>query len=497
MVFGKASVPPPRGPLQPSWEPNFRPAIPSILFCVLWLFFLCLTLPSRSPTWRLIRLASFPALAAISIPLAFDRRYTCGNPLRDLAIPTITWTIMCKVVEICLVYSKGGPRAIRPFVKNAQRPVYEMQMGYTQYEWKEVDFPKFWSWDRLVYGIDVLFLRRPGTSLVLPKQGRALEWSKKGLNEWSQYLNVHWCRPEDIPAHAAVRRFGQPEMPLWTGLLQTLVMWASFRWLYALSAPTSELISVLGLYIPVDSPRSRAFWHAVLPSTFTKKHFVLLGTPSSVTELPLLTGIFAVASVGGAIFLAPGFLERIVLLFWKPTPATCFLSSFERPLTSPSIARLWARSWHATSQRDYLNMASVMPFAGHPALQTLYVFFWSGVQHSVMFARLRVSPTARLSVPTLLAGMIDVGMVTFFVSQGIGILLERAVIDALPTGWKKHRRAIAVARRVWMFTVLLGPGFLFLDSILQKQVMTKDILEGFSVRSLGLMFAGKAYKPGA
>lgn len=89
--------------------------------------------------------------------------------------------------------------------------------------------------------------------------------------------------------------------------------------------------------------------------------------------------------------------------------------------------------------------------------------------------------------------MIDPGMITFFLSQGAGILIERAALDALPLSWRKRRTAIAFAKRVWMFLVLLLPGFLFLDSILQKRLMTKDIMDGFSLQSLALMMAGRKY----
>ncbi|SJX61205.1 uncharacterized protein SRS1_12427 [Sporisorium reilianum f. sp. reilianum] len=493
MVF-RTVAPASGGPLEVSWQTNFRPVIPSIALCVSWLFLLCLTLPSRAPSWRWIRLASFPALASIAIPITFNRTYTLGNPLRDLALPTITWTIMCKAVEICLVYSKGGPRPIRPFLPNTSKPVSQMAAAnYAKYEWKQVDFPELLSWDRFIYAVDVLFLRRAGTSLILAKQGRALEWSQRGLNQWSRYLKLNKCRPQDIPAHSAVRRFGQPEMPLWTGLLQVLCVWMSFRWLYALAAPTSEMIDLMGFYLPVGSETTRNLWHRILPSRFTQKHLVLLGVPTSVFELPLATRLVMVASAGGAIFLAPGFLEALVLKVWTPTPATCFLASFERPLTSPGLARLWARSWHATSQRDYLNLALVMPFSQNQVLQLLYVFFWSGVQHSWMLSRLRTSPSAKLDLATLTSAMIDPSMITFFLSQGAGILIERAALDALPPSWKKHRTTIAVAKRVWMFSVLLLPGCLFLDSILQKKLMTKDIIDGFSLRSLALMLAGQKY----
>ncbi|SPC60940.1 uncharacterized protein UHOD_01701 [Ustilago sp. UG-2017b] len=381
---------------------------------------------------------------SISLQLTFNRTYTLGNPLRDLAMPTITWTIM-------------DPSE------------------YAQYEWKEIEFPQLFSWARLIYGLDTLGLRRVGTSPILPKQGRALEWSKRGLNEWSRYLKVNKCKPEDIPAHSPLRRFGQPEMPFLAAALQLLFMRFSFQWLYALAAATSEMISVLGFYIPVG------------------KRFTLLGVPTSAFDLPLLTRLGMVLSVGGAVCLLGAVAEGTMLLFWKPKPATSFLSTFNRPVTSPGLARLWARSWHAASQRDYLNMASSMPFSRYEPLQLLYVFFWSGVQHSWMFSRLRTSPTAKITLLTVLTGMLDQGMITFFISQGVGIWIEKAALDAMPAAWKKQRFLIGLARRLWMFTVLVLRGMLFLDSLLRCQLMTKDILDGFGLRALGLMVQGKKY----
>ncbi|SYW78172.1 uncharacterized protein UBRO2_02364 [Ustilago bromivora] len=321
---------------------------------------------------------------------------------------------------------------------------------YAQYEWKEIEFPQLFSWARLIYGLDTLGLRRVGTSPILPKQGRALEWLKRGLNEWSRYLKVNKCKPEDIPAHSPLRRFGQPEMPFLAAALQLLFMRFSFQWLYALAAAISEMISVLGFYIPVGSPQSR--------------------------------------NCGIRFFHQP--LQASDSLCW---PATSFLSTFNRPVTSPGLARLWARSWHAASQRDYLNMASFMPFSRYEPLQLLYVFFWSGAQHSWMFSRLRTSPTAKITLLTVLTGMLDQGMITFFISQGVGIWIEKAALDAMPAAWKKQRFLIGLARRFWMFTALVLPGMLFLDSLLRCQLMTKDILDGFGLRALGLMVQGKKY----
>lgn len=427
----------------------------------------------------------------LTLPLTFDRTLTLGNPMRDLALPTFTWTIMCKAIELCLVYSSGGPRPIRLFMgKTLVRNMDERHYG--EYEWREVEFPPLWSWGRVVYGLDVLGLRRVGTSLLFPKEGRALQWSKKGLNEWSRYLKVNNCRAEDIPAHSSVRRFGQPEMPLYAAMAQLLIIHMAFRWLYALSSPSSELINVLGLYIPIGSAFSRKLWYSILPS-YLHKPFILLGTPTSAFDLPFLTRLGMTASLGGAVCLGPGAIESIPLLFWTPTPATSFLSAFERPITSPGLARLWARSWHSMSQRDYLSFAAIMPFSGNQVMQMLFVFFWSGVQHSWMFARLRTSPNERVGLGTVVKGMIDPRMVGFFLCQAAGILIERAAMEKMPAGWKKQRRLIGVGKRVWMFTVLAVPGALFLDSILQRGLMTKDVLDGFGFRALGLMVRGKKY----
>ena len=170
-------------PLVASWEPNFRSVLPRTGLCIAWIFLLCLTLPSRSQAWRLTRLASFPAVAMLAVPITFDRQYTLGNPLRDLALPTITWTIMCKAVEICIVYSKGGPRPIRPFLPKCKTPVQKMEAKqYAEYEWKGVDYPEFFSWARIIYGLDVLGLRRVGTSPILSQQGRALGRRKASTN---------------------------------------------------------------------------------------------------------------------------------------------------------------------------------------------------------------------------------------------------------------------------------------------------------------------------
>lgn len=110
-----------------------------------------------------------------------------------------------------------------------------------------------------------------------------------------------------------------------------------------------------------------------------------------------------------------------------------------------------------------------------------------------MLARFHSGSGDKLALSTVLASMLDPGMIGFFVSQGVGILLEKAALHALPPAIKKQRLVVGLARRVWMFLLLVLPGFLFLHSFLQGEWMTKAILDGFGLRALGSMLLGKKY----
>lgn len=476
-----------------SWEPNFSPALPIILSSCLWLWLLCFTLPSDTLLWRIIRVSSFPPLLVLLLQLSLDLRYTLGNPLRDLGLPTMTWSLVCKAVELCLTYAAGGPKPIRPFLKGSDCPVRRMsEAAYADYEWREVDFPSTWSWDRVVYSLDVFGLRRAGTSWLLPEEGRSLEWSKDALNEWSHYLKAQTCTPDQVPVHGPVRRFGQPEGSLVFSTLQVLFVVIGFQWIYALAAPSALTVCIFGVYIPVTSFASKYAWLDSLPFA---KDCSLSGIPNSALALPLATRLGLTLCFGGAVCFAAGLVETLALAAMGPLrPATMFLSAFERPLTSPSISRLWARSWHSMSQRDYTNMASLLPGSRHRAVFMIYVFMWSGVQHSWMFSRLLTPRPSAHSVLSILKGMFDPGMMVFFLSQAAGISLERAVLRSLPPGFtRQHPVATRWARKLWMILVLIGPGPFFVDSVLKRELMTKHTMQGFTPSALLRMTQGKAY----
>jgi hypothetical protein len=111
----------------------------------------------------------------------------------------------------------------------------------------------------------------------------------------------------------------------------------------------------------------------------------------------------------------------------------------------------------------------------------------------MMFARLRIPSGTPLTARAVLAGMVDPGMVGFFLCQAVGILIETAALEALPATWRKQRLLVSLARRAWMYAVLLVPGCMFVHSILQHRLITCAVLEGFSPRALALMLQGKAY----
>lgn len=476
-----------------SWEPNFTEALPIIFIALSWLLALCFTLPSRSSSWRVIRLCSFPPLLYLLLQLSFEYRYTLGNPLRDLALPTITWSLVCKAVELCLTYSDGGPRPIRPFLKESDHSVDHMsEAHYADYEWRTVDFPALWSYRRAIYALDVFGLRRVGTSWLLPSEGRSLEWSKDALNDWSRYLQGQNIKPNQVSVHGPVHRFGQPEASLIFSAVQVLFVVIGFGWIYALAAPSAPIVCIFGLYIPILSSASQHEWAKMVPWA---QIYHLSGIPDSAFELPLPTRLGLVLTFGGAVCFAAGLVESLVLaLLGRPKPVTMFVSAFEQPLTSPSISRLWARSWHSMSQRDYTNMASLCPGSRNRILFMFYVFMWSGVQHSWMFSRLQTPPPTAHSFTSILRSMFDPGMMTFFLSQATGIAVERALLASLPVTWKRnHPTALRRARKTWMIIVLISPGPFFVDSVLKRRLMTKHIMQGFTPSALLRMAQGKTY----
>ncbi|PWZ03127.1 hypothetical protein BCV70DRAFT_209542 [Testicularia cyperi] len=475
-----------------NWDPNFVPALPSILLSFVWLFVLCYTLPERSAWWRLFRLSSFPLLYTTLVHISFNYDYTLGNPLRDLAMPTITWTVLCKAVEVCIIYSRGGPKTIRPFLPNAEHPVTAMvESDYSKYEWKEVDFAPLCSTERLIYAVDVIGMRRVGTSGVLPQQGRSLEWSKQALNKWAQYLKTRQCAPSEVPVHGPIRRFGQLEFPPIVSLLQFGFLYAGMRWLYALAAPSDPTVCLLGLFVPESFvPHD---WLRKLP--LAKPCKLASGIPNSVFALPVATRLAMTCVFGAAVCFAAGIGESIGFpLLKRLHPPTGFLSAFDRPLTAPSISRLWARSWHGMSQRDYIHLSSLCPGSENRILYVVYAFMWSGIQHSWMFARLQDPPPTGYDPVTMLRSMFDPGMLTFFLCQAGGILLERAALDAVPVKLKQqHPRAISSLRQLWKVVVLLVPGPAFVDSVLKRDLMTKETLDAFTLSALVKMLQGKRY----
>ncbi|EPQ30245.1 uncharacterized protein PFL1_02361 [Pseudozyma flocculosa PF-1] len=499
--------------LPSQWQPSFSPALPLLLGQFFWLFLLCLTLPSASTTLKLLRLASFPFIAYNALRISFDLSYTLGNPLRDASIPTVTWALLVKAIEVCLALTlnslydpakAGGPCWIKPFriptraeekdaKVNSGGPVQELASGEDEsaLEWRPVPFPSWLSWGRIVYAVDVMCLRRPGTSLLLPNQRRALQWSQDDLNAWADYLRTEHKRPEQVPPHAHVHRFGQAETSILTAAAQFAFLGLGMSWIYLLASPASKTLCASGLVVPV-SKRASSTLLRIAPWLFQR-----CSSPvdlPSFFEIPLVSQLLTVAIFGAGVCFSTGLPEALLLKLWRPSPSTAYLPAFDRALSSASISRLWARGWHLFHSRDFVLISRLLPF-GHTRPGKLFgSFLCSAAFHAFIFCRLRNTPLA-IGPTSVAHSMYDRGMYIFFLCQAGGILVERQALDLIKSTEfaKRHPRFIRMARRVWLFVVLFAPGRYFVDSVLSKGLMTKAIMDGFSPRALLLMVCGKTY----
>ncbi|KAN0060654.1 hypothetical protein ACQY0O_007312 [Thecaphora frezii] len=505
------------GPLDTApeqWPPNFAPALFAIAAHFGWLFLLCLTLPSTSTFFKLVRLASLPFLLLHVFRLSFGLDYTLGNPLRDAAIPTVGWMLLVKDIQLCLAYTldalwdpsrPGGPRWIRPFrlprpsdgetkaaTESSSQPVTAMMAGEEEsYEWRPVPFPPWLSWDRLVYACDAFFLKRPGTSMIFPSQGRALEWSQDDLNRWSAYLRTEKKRPMDVRPHAPVHRFGQAETTIRTATAQFLFVCLGLLWTRWLGTPASATVCALGLLLPVSNELQTRLI-AAAPWLFGRCDAAL--NPVNFFALPLASQYLLVAVIGAAVCYGTALPEALLLKLWRPAPATAYIPAFDRPMSSTSISWLWARGWHLYHSNDLVMLSGLLPF-GRTRLGRLFgTFFWSAAFHAFLLCRLQ---NRRLSLEpaSIAAAFYDEGMYVFFLSQAAGIAAERQVLEwikATPSA-QKHRRTMRRVRRVWLFVVLFVPGRHFVDSVLSKSLMTKVNQDGFTPRALWRMLKGTTY----
>lgn len=335
--------------------------------------------PKRGAATRLALLA--PSLYLLA-DLVFNASYTFASPMRDLAIGVVGWHLTAKALDIGIVYGlegKGGPRwcvpdwekeaiehgidgagkvangkgghAPSPFWKRTplpRRPRWAVESNHLPSHWKLLPLP-IRAIDCCIWALDVMFLRRPGTSLLFSSEMRALEWSKKRLETSGRARRETQERTSTTSrlVNPSVTPFGYTETPLVDVCLELiLVVWA--------------VRYISGLDI---TPR-----------------------PGGVSALPILQQLLISLSIGVVITFPADAPEAILIPLsqrWPlQLPCTAVIPYFRGVARSKSLTDLWGTRWHAFSKRDFVRLSLLIPIAPRlRALNVLKAFFWSAAFH--------------------------------------------------------------------------------------------------------------------
>lgn len=434
-LFGQRMVPHDR-------QVNFKPVlIPlSTSFFLLWLC--AVSLPEKGSWPVLFRLSVLPFLLSSALDITVNKTYSLGSPLRDVMFPYWGCLIAFRIIDMALVSlwdENPAPKWIKPDfapeVKNL--PVGEMVSGLRVNDeindrriacapfdegkeawkatrgrrclWRPVPHSPLFSFDRALYGLDVIMLNRPGTPWLFPWRLRSLDWSLVALNgQRREQLN-----------------FGKPEWPLLLALIQQFFHLMAHKYIRSMD---------------LDGRKSetRDLWSIKLPQQ-----------------------VLVTLALGAIVALSSSLEEAItfpLLLNSKFLPQTALLGNTRRAVLSKGLAELWGYRWHHNWRRSFVRTARLFPGGLNPTGNALWTFFLSGMMHSIMLAR--AYPTPTLNRPcSILPIFWEPGMMLFFIAQGVGTLIEKKYFSSQNS---------SVLRRVWMCVVLLGTGRYLVNSMVVK-----------------------------
>ncbi|KAI9622111.1 hypothetical protein KEM48_007422 [Puccinia striiformis f. sp. tritici PST-130] len=212
---------------------NFRPVIFPLAtsFFLLWLC--AISLPEKGTLPILFRISVLPFLLATAFDIAVNKTYSLGSSLRDVMFPYCGCLIAFRILDMALVSlwdENPAPKWIKPR-DMPEEHVSNSVISYESHDQKEgeevsvapfhdgqgsarsprdelslgpVAHSPLFSFDRALYGLDVLLLNRPGTPWLFPWRLRSLDWSLAALNGQ---------RREKL-------KFGKPEWPFLLALIQ-------------------------------------------------------------------------------------------------------------------------------------------------------------------------------------------------------------------------------------------------------------------------------------
>lgn len=353
------------------------------------------SLPSSTPTVQILRPFSLPYLLALFAPIALDRsRFTLGGDFRDIAIPALAWLPIAEALKTCMVsiWDEDRQRAPRWIVPEAQAKRFK---GATKVEededvkqriaearkasdsakssrshhhlgtpsrftipttWYYIPHPPFWSSRRLLWAIDSLALRRPGTSWIFPHECRAMEWAHRPmLHSAAVYEEAERIEAKGDVGAAQRKR---EEAPVWFGqlewgykgcLAQLVFLYGVFRFVAWLNLETSK-----GPYDFYTFP----LWQQYAMTFGLGSTIAFTFSPIEYLIGPLLLQVFRF-------------------------PATAISPTFQRPLVSSGPTEFWGKRWHQWLRRDFSTIARMMPFSREFAtMMGVWTFSVSAMEHS-------------------------------------------------------------------------------------------------------------------
>jgi len=435
-LFGQRMVPHDR-------QVNFKPVVMplSISFFLLWLC--AVSLPEKGPLPALFRISMLPILLASAFDITVNKTYSLGSPLRDVMFPYWGCLIAFRIIDMALVSlwdENPAPNWIKPKQipeEKSNLPSGKLTIGVnvddqednqqislapfhegkraceatceTRCLWGPVPHAPLFSFDRALYGLDVILLNRPGTPWLFPWRLRSLDWSLVALNgQRREKLN-----------------FGKPEWPFLLALIQQVFHLMAHNYIRSMD---------------LDGRRSetRDLW-----------------------AIKLSEQILVTLALGAIVALSTSLEEAItfpLLLNLKFLPQTALLGNTRRAILSKGLAELWGYRWHHNWRRSFVRTARLFPGGLNSTGNALWTFFLSGMMHSVMLAR--AYPTPTLSRPcTILPIFWEPGMMLFFIAQGVGTLIEKTYFSS---------KGSSIFRRIWMYVVLLGTGRYLVNSMVVK-----------------------------
>ncbi|POW01386.1 hypothetical protein PSTT_12488, partial [Puccinia striiformis] len=414
--------------IQQQWVISVKPAVFPVLTSFFLLFISAVSLPSKNRSATYFRSALLPFQLMLAYDICVNTNYSLGSAFRNTAFTSLGFLLIFRALDFSILNLWDPAPAFHWIVPELPSKIETKPASSDErtIRWRTVPHPPLFSFDRMLWAVDNLTLMRPGTPFLFPWKIRALEWSQRALES-----------PET--------KFGEPEWPLLPAIIQQFVHLGCHLYIRHLDIKAGQ--QIWSLPLPVQCALSFA--------------------------------------LGGVVTFSNALEEAILfplILRWKLLPKTALISHSKRSITSAGIGELWAKRWHHVWKRCFVRLARLIPGSSHRLVQFACLITNRGKLetttknlHSAMFHCLllaRLYPTPEISQPiTFLPLFYEPGIYKFFISQGIGVIIEKVVLGDPKKDEALPKRFIRV---LFLYFVLFGAGRYSANALAIKGLLEKD-----------------------